>query len=157
LFNSKLIESVLERPRPALRIKLLVVGHHPIEDPFEEMPCPLFSALYSLEEDWSEIVRNSHMLSEKARSQQTAMWELVETEVAYIRTLKVIQDVRIFCRPARRGGCFIICFLYLFVVFSALFELPVQPAEQLGTDRDRHREFVLQHSRDLCGQQGLLA
>ena len=34
------------------------------------------------------------MLSEKARSQQQALWELVETEVAYIRTLKVIQDVR---------------------------------------------------------------
>ena len=50
-------------------------------------------ALYSLEEDWTDIVRNSHMLSEKARSQQTALWELVETEVAYIRTLKVIQDV----------------------------------------------------------------
>ena len=33
------------------------------------------------------------MLSEKGRSQQTALWELVETEVAYIRTLKVIQDV----------------------------------------------------------------
>ena len=52
-----------------------------------------FPALYSLEEDWTDIVRNSHMLSEKARSQQTALWELVETEVAYIRTLKVIQDV----------------------------------------------------------------
>ena len=52
-----------------------------------------FLALYSLEEDWTDIVRNSHMLSEKARSQQTALWELVETEVAYIRTLKVIQDV----------------------------------------------------------------
>ena len=50
-------------------------------------------ALYSLEEDWTEIVRNAHMLSEKARSQQQALWELVETEVAYIRTLKVIQDV----------------------------------------------------------------
>ena len=49
--------------------------------------------MYSLEEDWTDIVRNSHMLSEKARSQQTALWELVETEVAYIRTLKVIQDV----------------------------------------------------------------
>ena len=33
------------------------------------------------------------MLGEKAKSQQTALWELVETEVAYIRTLKVIQDV----------------------------------------------------------------
>ena len=52
-----------------------------------------FLALYSLEEDWTDIVRNAHMLNEKAKSQQTALWELVETEVAYIRTLKVIQDV----------------------------------------------------------------
>ena len=52
-----------------------------------------FSALYSLEEDWTDIVENSNSLDEKTRSQQTALWELVETEVAYIRTLKVIQDV----------------------------------------------------------------
>ena len=55
------------------------------------------SALYSLEEDWTEIVRNSHTLSEKGKSQQTALWELVETEVAYIRTLKVIQDLFLNC------------------------------------------------------------
>ena len=30
---------------------------------------------------------------ERVMSQQTAIWELVKTEVAYIRTLKVIQDV----------------------------------------------------------------
>ena len=36
---------------------------------------------------------NAQHFDEKTRSQQTALWELVETEVAYIRTLKVIQDV----------------------------------------------------------------
>ena len=55
----------------------------------------LFSALYSLEEDWTDVVGHESALGldEKTRSQQTALWELVETEVAYIRTLKVIQDV----------------------------------------------------------------
>ncbi len=51
-------------------------------------------ALYSLEEDWTDVVAGGALaLGERARSQQTAIWELVETEVAYIRTLKVIQDV----------------------------------------------------------------
>ena len=58
----------------------------------------LFAALYSLEEDWSDVVghENAQCLDDKTRSQQTALWELVETEVAYIRTLKVIQDVSMF-------------------------------------------------------------
>lgn len=54
-------------------------------------------ALYSLEEDWTDLVRNSSQLSERTRSQQTAIWELIETEVAYIRTLKVIQDLFLNC------------------------------------------------------------
>ncbi len=33
-------------------------------------------------------------LPERQRQQQNAIWELVQTEVAYIRTLKVITDVR---------------------------------------------------------------
>ena len=49
--------------------------------------------LFSLEEDWTDIVEHSDRLPERTISQQTALWELVETEVAYIRTLKVIQDV----------------------------------------------------------------
>ena len=51
------------------------------------------SALYSLPEDWTEFVRNAADLSEKVISQQTAIWEMVKTELNYIRTLKVIQDV----------------------------------------------------------------
>ena len=58
----------------------------PAEDQVEE-------ALYSLEESWTEIVTNHATLSEKVKAQQTALWELISTELAYIRTLKVIQDV----------------------------------------------------------------
>lgn len=53
----------------------------------------IVSALYSLEDDWRNIVENSHLLSEKQTQQQTALWELAETEVAYIKTLKVVTDV----------------------------------------------------------------
>ncbi len=51
----------------------------------------------SLEEDWKHIVDDWTALSEKQRQQQNAIWELVQTEVAYIRTLKVITDVRRAC------------------------------------------------------------
>ena len=57
----------------------------------------LFLALYSLEEDWTEIVVWERLVGEKERGQQTAIWELITTELAYIRTLKVIQDVSIYC------------------------------------------------------------
>lgn len=53
----------------------------------------IVSALYSLEDDWRNIVENAHLLSEKQTQQQTALWELAETEVAYIKTLKVVTDV----------------------------------------------------------------
>lgn len=51
-------------------------------------------ALY-LEQDWRDIVQNSDQLSEKQQQQQTALWELAQTEVAYIKTLKVVTDVSI--------------------------------------------------------------
>ncbi|XP_072757846.1 pleckstrin homology domain-containing family G member 5 isoform X5 [Anoplolepis gracilipes] len=54
-------------------------------------------ALYSLEDDWRNIVENSHLLSEKQTQQQTALWELAETEVAYIKTLKVVTDLFMAC------------------------------------------------------------
>lgn len=53
----------------------------------------LFSALYSLERDWRDIVKDSDLLSRKQTKQQTALWELAETEVTYIKTLKVVTDV----------------------------------------------------------------
>ena len=51
------------------------------------------TALYTLEQDWRNIVENPEQLSEKYQHQQTALWELLQTEVAYIRTLKVVTDV----------------------------------------------------------------
>jgi hypothetical protein len=49
--------------------------------------------LFSLEEDWKLIVMDWTLLPERQRQQQNAIWELVQTEVAYLRTLKVITDV----------------------------------------------------------------
>ena len=81
-----------------------------------------FPALYSLEEDWTDIVRNSHMLSEKARSQQTALWELVETEVAYIRTLKVIQDVSCSLKTQKKFKNGLLFFSY-FSIVCAIYKI----------------------------------
>ncbi|XP_011498943.1 PREDICTED: pleckstrin homology domain-containing family G member 5-like isoform X2 [Ceratosolen solmsi marchali] len=53
--------------------------------------------LFSLENDWRNIVENSELLSEKQQQQQTALWELAQTEVAYIKTLKVVTDLFMAC------------------------------------------------------------
>ncbi|XP_068984929.1 pleckstrin homology domain-containing family G member 5 isoform X2 [Bombus flavifrons] len=53
--------------------------------------------LYNLEHDWRDIVQNSDQLSEKQQQQQTALWELAQTEVAYIKTLKVVTDLFMAC------------------------------------------------------------
>ena len=52
-----------------------------------------FPALYNLEDSWTDIVRDSHSLTERQCHQQNAIWEFVETEVAHIHTLKVFTDV----------------------------------------------------------------
>lgn len=57
--------------------------------------CIYFAALYNLEDNWRDIVRDSGMLTERQQQQQTAIWELVETEVTYIHTLRVLTDVSI--------------------------------------------------------------
>ncbi|XP_023316843.1 pleckstrin homology domain-containing family G member 5-like isoform X3 [Trichogramma pretiosum] len=54
-------------------------------------------ALFSLEADWRDIVEGSEMLSEKQQQQQTALWELAQTEAAYIKTLKVVTDLFMAC------------------------------------------------------------
>ncbi|XP_012252088.2 pleckstrin homology domain-containing family G member 5 isoform X1 [Athalia rosae] len=52
---------------------------------------------YMLEDDWRDIVDVSDRLTEKQQQQQTALWELAQTEVAYIRTLKVVTDLFMAC------------------------------------------------------------
>ena len=71
-------------------------------------------ALYSLEDDWTEIVEGSAGLSERLKSQQTALWELISTELAFIRTLKVIQDVS--CRA-------LIHVIRIHIIINCLFQL----------------------------------
>ncbi|KAG8295360.1 Pleckstrin y domain containing, G (with RhoGef domain) member [Homalodisca vitripennis] len=57
----------------------------------------LEEALYNLEEDWRDVVDNSSSLPERVQQQQTAVWELIHTEVAYIHTLKVVTDLFLSC------------------------------------------------------------
>ncbi|RZC34774.1 pleckstrin -likey domain-containing family G member 5 [Asbolus verrucosus] len=58
--------------------------------------CQSVDALYNLEDDWREIVDYSD-LNEKQQQQQTALWELITSEVSYIRTLKVVTDLFLAC------------------------------------------------------------
>jgi len=53
----------------------------------------LFLNLYDLEEDWRDLVHSSDELSEKLVQQQTAIWELAQTELSYIHILQVVKDV----------------------------------------------------------------
>ena len=52
--------------------------------------------LYDLEEDWRDLVHSSDELSEKLVQQQTAIWELAQTELSYIHILQVVKDVSVF-------------------------------------------------------------
>ncbi|KAF2904664.1 hypothetical protein ILUMI_01506, partial [Ignelater luminosus] len=58
--------------------------------------CESIDALYKLEVDWREIIDVSD-LTERLQQQQTALWELIKTEVAYIKTLKVVTDLFLAC------------------------------------------------------------
>jgi hypothetical protein len=66
--------------------------------PIVKINYSFFTVLFSLENDWRNIVENSELLSEKQQQQQTALWELAQTEVAYIKTLKVVTDVSMSIR-----------------------------------------------------------
>ena len=93
-------------------------------------------------------MEGSSGLSERLKSQQTALWELISTELAYIRTLKVIQDVRSSSSSSSSLSS---------VSVSVVSELSMQPAKQSDPVRDRHGETLLQYPRDLCREQEFLA
>jgi len=52
-------------------------------------------SVFQLERHWIDIVANHAQLSKRQRDQQEAVWELLSTEVEYIRKLRAIIDVRI--------------------------------------------------------------
>ncbi|KAM7084097.1 LOW QUALITY PROTEIN: pleckstrin homology domain-containing family G member 5 [Ciconia maguari] len=50
-----------------------------------------------LEDSWQQIIRGTEALSRRQCHQQEAIWELLHTEAAYIRKLKVITDLFLCC------------------------------------------------------------
>ncbi|KAL1497170.1 hypothetical protein ABEB36_008171 [Hypothenemus hampei] len=59
--------------------------------------CESIDALYKLEDDWRDILIEYTDLNDRQQQQQTALWELIKTEVAYIKTLKVVTDLFLGC------------------------------------------------------------
>ncbi|XP_052122364.1 pleckstrin homology domain-containing family G member 5 isoform X2 [Frankliniella occidentalis] len=53
--------------------------------------------LYHLEDNWRGLLDGSDTLPERLQQQQDAVWELLQTELAYIRTLTVVKDVFLAC------------------------------------------------------------
>ncbi|XP_076085276.1 uncharacterized protein LOC143056082 isoform X4 [Mytilus galloprovincialis] len=49
--------------------------------------------LFEMEPHWSSIVENASGLTKRQHDQQEAIWELLQTEINYIRTLRVITDL----------------------------------------------------------------
>lgn len=97
-----------------------------------------------LEQDWRDIVQNSDQLSEKQQQQQTALWELAQTEVAYIKTLKVVTDVSIlfFFHIKIFFIYFISNYSTTFINTLAVYGVPVQPAGLEYPERGRQDEAI---------------
>ncbi|XP_022246496.1 pleckstrin homology domain-containing family G member 5-like isoform X2 [Limulus polyphemus] len=52
---------------------------------------------YRLEPSWKDIVENWEALSERMKAQQNAIWELIQTEIFFIKRLKVIIELYLAC------------------------------------------------------------
>lgn len=52
------------------------------------------TSIFHLEKHWKDIVNGHESLTKHQRDQQEAIWELLTTEVEYIRKLHVVIDVR---------------------------------------------------------------
>ncbi|KAJ6219284.1 hypothetical protein RDWZM_005096, partial [Blomia tropicalis] len=63
------------------------------------------SNYYYLEPEWRSIVDCSETLPVRVQNQNEAIWELLQTEVFYIRRLKVINDVFIACLLNLQNEC----------------------------------------------------
>ena len=61
--------------------------------------------IYYLEDHWKSIVANSDDLPKKVQSQNDAIWELLQTEVFYLRRLKVITDLFLSCLCNLQSEC----------------------------------------------------
>ncbi|CAN7987000.1 unnamed protein product, partial [Ixodes hexagonus] len=52
---------------------------------------------FRLEDNWRSLVDNPDSYPKRVRNQQDAIWELISTEVSYLRTLKVITELFLAC------------------------------------------------------------
>lgn len=52
---------------------------------------------FRLEDNWRSIVDDPDSFPKRVRNQQDAIWELISTEVSYLRTLKVITELFLAC------------------------------------------------------------
>nr|XP_022900962.1 pleckstrin homology domain-containing family G member 5 isoform X1 [Onthophagus taurus]XP_022900963.1 pleckstrin homology domain-containing family G member 5 isoform X1 [Onthophagus taurus] len=68
----------------------------PTSQIYPQGQCESLDALYKLELDWRELIDYKE-LTERQQQQQTALWELIKTEVAYIKTLKVVTELFLAC------------------------------------------------------------
>ncbi|XP_060561029.1 pleckstrin homology domain-containing family G member 5-like [Ruditapes philippinarum] len=50
-------------------------------------------SVFSIDADWRSIVDNSQHLTKRQQDQQEAIWELLHTEIQYIRSIRVISDL----------------------------------------------------------------
>lgn len=68
----------------------------PKNQSYHQEKCEALEALCKLESDWRDIVEYKD-LTDKQQQQQTVLWELIKTEVAYIKMLKVVTDLFLSC------------------------------------------------------------
>lgn len=61
--------------------------------------------VYYLEDGWKEVVADAADLPKQLQSQQDAIWELLHTEVFYIRRLKVVTDLFLACLCNLQNEC----------------------------------------------------
>ncbi|XP_078696724.1 pleckstrin homology domain-containing family G member 5-like isoform X12 [Branchiostoma floridae x Branchiostoma belcheri] len=54
-------------------------------------------SIYELESSWTEIVEDKSTMTKKQMGQQEALWELVSTEVSYIKGIRVVVDLFMCC------------------------------------------------------------
>ncbi len=72
---------------------------------FEELNANRSEDIYYLEDHWKSIVTNAEELPKKVQNQNDAIWELLQTEVFYLRRLKVITDLFLSCLCNLQSEC----------------------------------------------------
>lgn len=84
-------------------VGLMPFSDHATDDPV--LSGTSFESKFYLEPEWRSIVQNADQLPGRVQSQNEAIWELLQTELFYIRRLKVINDIFIACLLNLQNEC----------------------------------------------------